>query len=130
MRSYVNQVRNFLTRSPIVVTFELYETFEEALLPVSRGRIWGYVAWGDGAELHFSEQLPTTMRKYRFQRMDGHKQLICRWDSAPHHLEVDAAPFHVHTPDGIKSSPPMTLLTVLIQIEETALRSMRETGAF
>jgi len=45
--------------------------------------------------------------------MDGHNELIVRWDNAPHHPSVDTFPHHIHNQKGIFSSQQPTLQQVL-----------------
>ncbi len=81
------------------------------------GFIKGRIAFLDGSVLEFSEQLPADRLKFRFHYMDEHKDLIRRWDSAPHHRRLSTFPFHLHTPQGVQEHPAVTLLEVLAEIE-------------
>lgn len=76
----------------------------------------GRIVWVDGSILEFVEQLPVDRRKYRIHSMDARNQLIARWDSAPHHHELEGFPFHKHTASGVESHPATTLLQVLEQV--------------
>ncbi len=52
-------------------------------------------------------------RKYAFHWQDQQQNLIRRWDNAEHYPHLASFPFHVHTPDAVDDSPPMTLHKVL-----------------
>lgn len=78
----------------------------------------GRVAFLDGSVLEFSEQVPVERQKYRIHYMDGENNLIVRWDSAPHHPELETFPFHKHTPSGVETHPPITVLAALAGVVE------------
>ncbi|MBI5602904.1 MAG: hypothetical protein HY879_06080 [Deltaproteobacteria bacterium] len=85
------------------------------------GYIKGQIVFIDGSKLEFSEQLPTDRSKFRFHYMDAQKNLIVRWDSAPHHMELSTFPFHKHTQEGTEEHPGTTLLNILAEIEKAIL---------
>jgi len=85
------------------------------------GFVKGQITFVDGSCLDFSEQIPTTRRKFRLHYMDAQDALILRWDSAPHHKDLSTFPFHRHTPDAIEPHGPMTLLEALGHISEILL---------
>ncbi len=47
--------------------------------------------------LQLSDGLFTEKYSFHWQRPDG--SLICRWDNAPHHLEIASFPHHLHESD-------------------------------
>jgi hypothetical protein len=61
----------------------------------------------------------TERHKFRLHYMDAQKNLIARWDSAPHHKELSAFPFHKHTPQGTEEHVATTLLDALDEIAKT-----------
>jgi len=60
--------------------------------------------------------LDDKLRKFRLHYMDAQKNLIARWDSAPHHKESSTFPFHKHTPQGPEEHGAITLLDALDEI--------------
>ena len=80
------------------------------------GFVKGRVTFLDGSILEFSEQLPVERQHYRIHYMDSQNALIVRWDSAPHHPELDTFPFHRHTPAGVEGHPAVTVLESLEQV--------------
>ena len=80
------------------------------------GFILGHIAFADGSRLEFSEQLPTTRRKFRLHYMDAQDNLIVRWDSAPHHKVLGTFPFHKHTPVGVEEHGAITLLEAMDEV--------------
>jgi len=58
--------------------------------------------------------------------MDERNNLICRWDTAPHHKELKTFPYHVHLADGVKESRPVKLIAVLDEIESIVIGRLDE----
>ena len=77
------------------------------------GAIEGTIEFIDGSILDFTEWFSTFKFRYRFHYMDRGKSLIARWDSSPHHKEINTFPFHLHRPFGIEESKPLRLMDVL-----------------
>jgi len=50
--------------------------------------------------------------------MDGHNELIVRWDNAPHHPHLKTYPHHKHLQEAIENSMEITLEEVLKYIEK------------
>ena len=68
----------------------------------------------DNSSLHIRDYLFIDgSRKYAFHWQDQKQNLIRRWDNAEHYPHLASFPFHVHTPDAVEDSPPMTLRKVL-----------------
>lgn len=85
----------------------------------------GHLRFINGSLLHFMEYTGPGTHDYRFQYMDENKNLIRRWDNAPHHHELSNYPFHVHTPEGVEPSSKIMLPEVLNKVEELLLESIR-----
>ena len=49
--------------------------------------------------------------------MGEKKNLISRWDTAPHYKDLETFPYHVHLPDSVKESKPISLIDALDEIE-------------
>jgi hypothetical protein len=48
--------------------------------------------------------------------MDAQDNLIVRWDSAPHHKNLETFPFHKHTPAGVEEHGAITLLEAMDEV--------------
>jgi len=83
---------------------------------IGMGLIKGTITFVDGSRFEFTEQLPTTRRKFRLHYMDAENNLIARWDSAPHHKQLATFPFHKHNPQGIQANDAITVLGALDEI--------------
>jgi hypothetical protein len=115
VQEYFRQVQKAIRRVEWLIESQSV-TFEHE--PVSEnGFIQGRIAFIDGSILDFSETVSLVNDYYRFHYMDAHRRLITRWDSAPHHKELDTFPHHKHTPRGVVISVKMRLGDALLEIE-------------
>lgn len=72
------------------------------------------VRFTNKSSLHILDYVFTDgSRKYAFHWQDAHQNLIRRWDNSEHYPHLASFPFHVHTPDAVEDSPPMSLHKVL-----------------
>lgn len=90
------------------------------------GIIGGSLTFKDGSIFHFKDILLGKNRQYRFHYMDERNNLICRWDTAPHHKELKTFPYHVHLADGVKESRPVKLIDALDEIESIVIGRLEE----
>lgn len=90
------------------------------------GVISGNITFKDGSVFHFKDVLLGKSRQYRFHYMDERRNLICRWDTAPHHKELKTFPYHIHLPDGVKESRPVKLIDVLDEIESIVIGRLED----
>jgi len=90
------------------------------------GVISGNITFKDGSVFHFKDVLLGKSRQYRFHYMDERRNLICRWDTAPHHKELKTFPYHIHLPDGVKESSPVKLIDVLDEIESIVIGRLED----
>jgi hypothetical protein len=83
----------------------------------SEGMARGRLLLVDGSVLEFMEYLKGGSRlKYRFHLMDNAREMIFRYDDAPHH-HTSTFPHHKHAPDGIVGSVERSLLDILDEVE-------------
>lgn len=64
---------------------------------------------------------------FHWQTADG--KLKKRWDNVAHHKDVDTFPNHLHLPDKVVGSSPMSLKKILVDIEKTLPLNDKDTGA-
>ena len=81
------------------------------------GMVGGRIRFMDGSIFHFRDVILGEERHYRYHYMDEENSLIYRWDTAPHHKEVDTFPYHLHLPDGVKACEEVDLIDALDEIE-------------
>jgi len=63
--------------------------------------------------------------KYSFHRQDMAGNLICRWDNAPHHPELDNFPHHIHTKGKVGASSETNLRKVLSEAKAVLKQQTR-----
>ena len=83
------------------------------LVSEEMGIITGKLVFIDSSILEFMELVSKKEQEYRFHLMDKNKELIARWDSAPHHKEIKTFPYHMHTKKGVKESKKVNLIEIL-----------------
>ena len=78
-----------------------YEVFDFRRYGTARALVAG-ITFLDGSMLHIRDYLfADGQRKYSFHWQTRTGQLICRWDSSPHHPQVTTFPHHLHTAEGM-----------------------------
>lgn len=60
--------------------------------------------------------------KYRYHYMNGQKQMIFRYDNAPHHPEISSHPHHKHKGDTVSASSLPNLKDIMNEISAIMLR--------
>ena len=94
--------------------------FEEIDLQV--GYLKGMLEFIDGSTLHFIEFVEIhddhiiKRPKYKYHLQSETGDLIPRWDNVPHHHDVSSFPHHKHDKNGVYSSGPIDLRSVLDEI--------------
>ena len=84
----------------------------------------GQLVFISGWCLEFIEFKSSEKHKYRFHLMDENDEMIERWDTAPHHQELDNFPFHKHTQKGIKSTDELKGTEILEHMCEKVLEKL------
>ncbi len=107
---YFSQVRSKLEELSWII---LEQTINFDLISKSMGVIEGTLIFLDNSILEFMELVGEEGTEYRFHFMDKDKNLIYRWDSAPHYKRVSSFPYHLHTKRKVEESRQMNLIEVL-----------------
>ena len=113
---YFEFLKRVAKKNPEVVNFRLIREF----IGVNSGFIRFAFDLRDGCELHVFEYINSDLRKidYSYHWLNKEKKLIIRWDSAPHHNEIETFPHHVHDGDEIKPSDEPSFAEILKKIGE------------
>jgi hypothetical protein len=119
MQDYFSKVQRKLDASKELI---LEQSVQFEVVSGEMGILNGSVVFIDGSSLEFMELVSETEYEYRFQLMDKNKELICRWDSAPHHKEIATFPYHLHTKSSVKESERVNTLQIL----DTAIEKVVE----
>lgn len=88
------------------------------------GIIEGILVFLDNSSLEFMELVGEKEMHYRFNYMDKDKNIIFRWDTAPHHKEISSHPFHLHTKKGVEESRKVNLTDVLDIVAENVIGNL------
>ncbi len=88
------------------------------------GIIIGKIIFIDNSTLEFMELVSLQKSEYRFQYMGKDKELISRWDSAPHHPEISTFPYHLHTKKGVQASERLNFIDVLDIVAEKVIENL------
>ncbi len=120
IEDYFNLIRNILSEFDyLIVSSEIkYET-----RTAEEGTISGFLCLINKSELHICEYITIednclVRSTYRFHWQDNKKQVIVRWDNAPHFPKLAKFPFHKHTADKVVPTDSTNLLQVLENIRD------------
>ena len=110
---YFDELQLYLVINPFVKSVEVIS--EE--IGGQEGYLRVIIVLPDDSVIHCFEYVlfdgSIGISKYSFHWQDVTGNLICRWDNAPHHPELDNFPYHVHTKDKVSASSEMDIRKVL-----------------
>jgi hypothetical protein len=111
---YFEFLKKIANKNPEVVRFRIIKEF----IGISRGFIRFVIELRDGSELHVFEYVDSGLHKidYSYHWQNKDKNLISRWDNAPHHSEIDTFPHHKHNGEDILPSAEPTFVEILKKI--------------
>ena len=66
-----------------------------------------------------------TLEKYSFHWQDKNKNLVLRWDNAPHHRELENFPHHLHIKGDAKPSVEPNFMDIIQKIEVRSRRTKK-----
>jgi hypothetical protein len=121
---YFGELEAKLNSFPLAVSSET----ETERVDLNRGYVRATVTMVDGSELHLFEYVvigddgTADREDYRYHYQSSEEELIRRWDTAPHHPEVETHPHHVHVGGQVQPSEPMDPTRALNEIA-TILRA-------
>ena len=88
------------------------------------GIVSGVIVFLDNSILDLMELVNGGGGDYRFQYMNKNKELIRRWDNAPHYRSMKSFPYHLHTKNGVEDSKKMNLIEVLDIVLEKVIQGL------
>ncbi len=89
------------------------------------GIITGKLVFIDNSILDFMELLSKKEAEYRFHYMDKSKELIFRWDTAPHHKKIKTFPYHMHTKKEVKESKKVNFVDILDIVVDKIIENLK-----
>lgn len=121
IQAYFNKVRTKIKGlSPLIKS----ETIKFDMVSSEMGIIKGKIIFLDGSIFDFRELLSHEDHDYRFHWMDNKNKLIVRWDSAPHHKNLNNFPYHKHESKDIVSSSELSLIEALDYIKKEIIHDL------
>jgi hypothetical protein len=120
IESYFSRLEKIIQGFPSISTY----TITKKTYNSEQGVIFGTIVFSNEFQLEFTEVIDTgfpNKLKYRYHLMDQTKQMIFRYDNAPHHKEIKSFPHHKHTLDNIVESNERSLLDVVLEILNSEL---------
>ncbi len=113
---YFDFLKRIAINSPEVVNIRIIREF----IGVNSGFIRFALDLRDGCELHVFEYIDSGLHKldYSYHWLNIEKNLIKRWDNAPHHNEIETFPHHVHDGESIGPSVEPSFADILKKIGE------------
>ena len=117
---YFQQIEAVIARYPMILKIELVKDKRSP----SIGFIEGKFTFLNGSLLHFVEfvNVKETIERYKYSYHyhDQQKQLIFRYDMAPHHQDITTFPHHKHLgSDQVIASNAPTLQEILDEVEQS-----------
>lgn len=115
IEGYFSEIERIVQPFPNIRSLTLNKKIHNS----NQGLISGVIVFENGCRLDFVEVKNMMARhkvKYRYQYMDEQKQLIFRYDNAPHHPGIANFPHHKHEEDEVGASDEPTLYEVLLEI--------------
>ena len=120
IEEYFDSIEICLIQNPLINAYEV--TRKEISTVDGKLRIKAIIENNSTLEffIYISElNQQINILKYSFHWQDEHKQLIRRWDNAPHFLSLSNSPHHVHISDDLVEPSDIIpdLFFVIEQIE-------------
>ncbi|RJS73950.1 hypothetical protein CW696_00340 [ANME-2 cluster archaeon] len=125
IRRYFDELKLYLVTHPIVESFEMIcEKIGE-----KEGYLRVTIGLPDNSVMYCFEYVLSDgsieISKYSFHWQDMAGNLICRWDNAPHHPELDNFPHHIHTKGKVGASSETNLRKVLSEAKAVLKQQTR-----
>ena len=117
IEDYFSQLERVLSEFPIIRSYEL----TKKVYNLHQGYIGGRIIFENEHSLEFVEVVDNEQSgklKYRYHYMDETRNLLFRYDNAPHHAGVDSFPHHKHMPDLVIASQEPDLRAILFEISQ------------
>ena len=127
IEEYFLRIEAAIGACPYIVESEIRKEKRSFYIGIIEGRI----RFSDDSTLHFIEFMNVKENvnkyKYSYHYQDKMRNLIFRYDVAPHHMEIKTFPHHKHlySKEVIEASEP-TLKEVLQEIVDFLISSSQE----
>lgn len=117
IKKFVEDFDKAIASSPIVLSSDIQKHFG----PKSGLYLRGHLTLIDSSTLEIAifaseSHHAVVIDKYRLHYMDQDRQMLFRYDNAPHHQEIDSFPHHKHVQNKIVRSNIPSLKNLLEEI--------------
>lgn len=118
IKKFIADVDKTLDSSPIILSSDIQKHFGPNGLSVY---LKGQIRFIDSSILEiaiFTTESTHTLKinKYRFHYMTDDRQMLFRYDNAPHHPDISSFPHHKHTSVNVVQSDIPSIRDVLNEI--------------
>lgn len=123
IKKYFREIQNLLDSRSHIIEDQVVNTKTYA---DDKGSITGEVSFIDESTLDFLEVVDTNKTykdKYKYHYMDKDKQLVFRYDNAPHFKALKTFPHHKHTKNEVIESNEPNLEGILNEIESNLINT-------
>ena len=104
----------FLHEKKCIKSFQVIDFFT-----TQKGRYFKIeIIFQNESILYATEYAGENERNYAFHWQDKEKNLIIRWDNAPHHKNIKTFPHHIHINNEILESKDFSLSQIIDYIEK------------
>lgn len=122
IESYAREIEILIRGCPLVVTHE----FNLIYLSPATAYIESKILFVNQSKLYLFEFLRTEREKvkrekYRYHYISKDKELLFRYDNAPHYRDVDSFPDHKHLANKVVNSTIPFVKEILEEIEKLIL---------
>lgn len=124
IKSFIEDFEKTLDSSPVILSSNIQKHFGP---DGNTAYLKGAVTFIDSSCLElalFIEGIRGTIHvdKYRYQYMNSQRQMIFRYDNAPHHPELPSHPHHKHAGNVVTSAYLPSLKEILNEISAALLK--------
>ena len=123
IEEYFRNIENYITSSPLIHSYNLNKDKRSIYI----GLVEGNIKFINNSILHFVEFVDSGKKiekfKYSYHYENNSKNLIFRYDMAPHFRNIETYPHHKHMANNnVVASKEPSLEDVLYEIEKLILK--------
>ena len=110
----LQQIIDSLSCCPFIDSYEVLEYFNEETTKLIKIK----ANLNDGSTLYVREFIRFDNSKYSYHWQNSYREMMLRWDNAPHFPSIPTFPHHLHRGDDVISSYRVFIEEVLHEIEK------------
>ncbi|MGE0084474.1 MAG: DUF6516 family protein [Desulfococcaceae bacterium] len=122
--SHFDCIEKIIRNDPLVIYVNLHRNFTS----LNTAYIKGEITFADGSSLAVFQHVRIQeselfITDYRYHCMTHDRQLIFRYDNAPHHSEITTFPHHKHLPLDVQSADMPDIEDVLAETDSLVIKN-------